>query len=108
MTSAYALRSKATALLRMGAVFAALFVSLGLFQSQIDSVRRIEIAQAVMLAESTAQARAATAKTDDGRRRFEERLNRLAAALEGFKREYDASGGHLWPKKKADALEFVP
>ena len=43
--------------------------------------------------------------TEAERRRFEKTFNRLVSALDDFQREYTASAGHVWPKKRADALK---
>jgi len=86
-------------------MLAACWIAFGLFQTQIDSVRRIEIAQAAVAAQASATERANSARTDEERRRFEEQLNRLAVALTDFQREYSASGGQVWPKKQAETLK---
>ncbi len=78
---------------------------MALFQSHADSARRMEVTEAVLMAQSAEFDRADAERSAEERRRFEERLNRLATALKDFQREYDASGGKLWPKKEADALK---
>ena len=80
-------------------------MALGLFQTQVDSVRRVEIAQTVVTVQVSQQARIKAAKTAEERRRFERDFNRLVSALDDFQREYNASGGQIWPKKQADALK---
>jgi hypothetical protein len=86
-------------------VLPALVVSLGLFQYGVDPVRGAEIAQAIVNAEPRERAREAATRSEAERRRFEDNFNRLVAAIDEFQREYNASGGHVWPKKKADALK---
>ena len=86
-------------------MLAASLMALGLFQLQADSVRRIEMAQAAIQAQASATEQQRAARTEDERRRFEQELDRLAAALNNFQREYNASGGQVWPKKEAEALK---
>lgn len=86
-------------------MLAACWMAVGLLQTQADSARRIEIAQAVIEARASAATEQAKAVTDDERRRFEDKFNRLVSAMDNFQREYNASGGKVWPKKEADALK---
>ena len=81
-----------------------LLVSLGLFQYRIDPVKGAEITQASLKAQPRAPA-GEEARSAAERRRFEKNFNRLVAAMDDFQREYTASGGHVWPQKKADALK---
>lgn len=87
------------------AVIAAGLIALGLFQTQVDSVRRIEIEQAAVMAEAAAAGQAPALGNEEERRRFEEKFNRLVSAMDAFQRQYNASGGKIWPKKEADALK---
>lgn len=80
-------------------------VSLGLFQYRIDPVRGAEIAQATVKAQARARTDEGASRSEAERRRFEVNFNRLVSALDDFQREYTASGGHVWPKKRADALK---
>ena len=80
-------------------------MALGLFQTQADSVRRVEIAQAAVNAQAAAVEQASAARSEDERRHFEEKFNRLVSAMDAFQREYNASRGKVWPKKEADALK---
>lgn len=86
-------------------MLATCWLALGLFQAQADPVRPIEMARAVIEAQSAAAEQARIARSEDERRRFEQQLDRLAAALNDFQREYNASGGQVWPKKQAEALK---
>lgn len=83
----------------------AFLVSLGLFQYRIDPVRGAEVAQRVSLARTTQEARTAKSISTEQRRDFEKRFNRLITAIDEFQKEYNASGGEVWPRKKADALK---
>ena len=58
-----------------------------------------------MMARATAPDTPDTARMNEERRRFEQKFNRLVDALDEFQREYNASRGLVWPKKKADALK---
>jgi len=80
-------------------------MALGIFQVQADAVRRVEITQAAVMAQASATERAKTLRTEDERRRFEEKFNRLVSAMDAFQREYNASGGKVWPRKEADVLK---
>jgi hypothetical protein len=80
-------------------------MALGSFQIQADSVRRVEITQAAVMAQASVTERAKTLRTEDERRRFVEKFNRLVSAMDAFQREYNASGGKVWPRKEADALK---
>jgi hypothetical protein len=86
-------------------VLAAALMALGIFQIQADAVRRVEITQAAAMAQASAVERAKALRTEDERRRFEEKFNRLVSAMDAFQREYNASGGKVWPRKEADALK---
>jgi soluble cytochrome b562 len=81
------------------------WIAVGLLQTQVDSARRLEIAQAITSAQSAAQARSKTVQTAEERRRFEEKFNRLITALDNFQREYNASSGQVWPAKQALELK---
>ncbi len=86
-------------------MLAACWMVLGLFQTQVDPVKRAEILEAVPAAQASAQEHARTAQSQEERRRFEEKFNRLVTALAEFQREYSASDGQVWPRKQADALK---
>ena len=86
-------------------MFAAWVFSAGLFQYRIDPIRGAEMSQANLKAQRATMARQETTGNWEERRRFEEKFNRLVAALDDFQREYNASGGLVWPKKKADAVK---
>lgn len=81
------------------------WIALGLLQTQVDPVKRVELAQAVVTAQASAQAQANNAQTAEERHQFEEKFNHLVSAMDAFQREYNASGGHVWPKKEANALK---
>ena len=42
--------------------------------------------------------------SDQERRRFEEKFNRLIDALRDFTDDYNRSTGNVWPAKKAEAV----
>jgi hypothetical protein len=92
-------------LYRSTVVLAAALMALGIFQIQADAVRRVEVTQAAAMAQASAVERAKALRTEDERRRFEEKFNRLVSAMDAFQREYNASGGKVWPRKEADALK---
>jgi hypothetical protein len=57
------------------------------------------------MAQASAAEQASASRTEDERRHFEEKFNRLVSAMDAFQRKYNASGGQVWPKKEADALK---
>jgi hypothetical protein len=42
--------------------------------------------------------------SDQERRHFEEKFNKLIDALQDFTREYNRSNGNVWPAKKVEAV----
>ena len=76
----------------------AFLVSLGLFQYRIDAVRGAEATQRVSLAQTTQTVRTSKTKTEEQRREFEKKFNRLITAIDEFQKEYNASGGEVWPQ----------
>ncbi len=83
----------------------AILVCATLFQFHTDTVKASEVVQRIAEADRETQARTEAAKAAEERRRFEESFNGLVAALDDFQREYNASRGNVWPRKKAEALK---
>ncbi|HLK51131.1 MAG TPA: hypothetical protein VKT49_23475 [Bryobacteraceae bacterium] len=86
-------------------MLAAWWIVLGLFHAQVDPVRRAEMVEAIAAAQAAVQQHAATPQSQEERRRFEEKFNRLVSAMEDFQREYNASRGQVWPQREAEALK---
>lgn len=63
------------------------------------------MAEAVIQAQAAAVTQESGARTTGERREFEEKFNRLVSAMDEFQRQYNASGGKVWPKKEAEALK---
>ena len=87
------------------AVFAAFVISLGLFQYRIDPVRGAESAQRLSVAQTVHAVQDGKTNVQEQRRDFEKRFNLLVTAMAEFQKEYNASSGEVWPKKKAEALK---
>ena len=76
-----------------------------LLPMQSDSVRQNEIweGQAIKAPKVFQQAQASLAANK--KRDFEERFNRLTAAVAAFSQEYNKTHGLAWPQAKAEALK---
>ena len=74
------------------------------FQTQMDPVRPLDEIRLKQGAERERFDRERQVVLHLQRREFEERLNDLTRAIGEFSNEYNESKGHVWPKKKADAI----
>lgn len=74
-------------------------------QAQMDPVRPSDVARL----QRERQERAIESQQRDydvrNKRGFEERFNKLVKALEEFTHDYNGGTGHVWPRKKAFAVQ---
>ena len=73
-----------------------------LFQS--DPVRSLEALTMANAANARAEELHRKDASDQERRQFEEKFNKLIDALQGFTQEYNRSNGSVWPAKKVEAV----
>ena len=73
-----------------------------LFQS--DPVRPLDALIMENAARSQTQGLHQKNPSDQERRRFEEKFNKLIDALQDFTQEYNRSKGHVWPIKEVEAV----
>jgi hypothetical protein len=73
-----------------------------LFQS--DPVRSLEALTMANTANARNEELHRKDASDQERRQFEEKFNKLIDALQGFTQEYNRSNGHVWPAKKVEAV----
>jgi hypothetical protein len=73
-----------------------------LFQS--DPVRSLEALTMANAASARAEELHRKDASDQERRHFEEKFNKLIDALQDFTQEYNRSNGNVWPAKKVEAV----
>jgi hypothetical protein len=80
-------------------------LTLLLLPMQSDLVRQNEAWEARALAAPKVFQQAQASLAADKKRNFEERFNRLTAAVAAFSQEYNKTHGLTWPQDKAEALK---
>ena len=80
-------------------------LTLLLLPMQSDLVRQNEVWEAQVIAAPKVVQQAQASLAAGKKREFEERFNRLTAAVAAFSQEYNRTHGLTWPQTRADALK---